>query len=127
MRDSDIIFKKEQAENTLLIKQAEIDFFKEFLDSLVQRTSQGVVKQIIKDKRIETRISQIKTEDCTYTQNYVESTDYVLEKKPFLCLDEEDDITQRFFTDEVTVDFSSDEIEACMATMKKKGAPGWDE
>ncbi|GBO23516.1 hypothetical protein AVEN_202773-1 [Araneus ventricosus] len=108
-----------------MIKQAKIDCFEEFLDRIVQRNSQGVVKQTIKDKKLEVRILQIETEDGSYTQKFVESTDYVL-KKHFPCLDGEDNITQRYVTDEATVDFSSDEIEACLVTMKKKGAPGWD-
>ncbi|GBL56605.1 hypothetical protein AVEN_130447-1 [Araneus ventricosus] len=46
-----IIFKKEQAEYKLMIKEAKIDCSKEFLDKIVQRNSHGVVKQIIKDKK----------------------------------------------------------------------------
>ncbi|GBM27020.1 hypothetical protein AVEN_256950-1 [Araneus ventricosus] len=58
--------------------------------------------------------------------NFVKNTDYAL-KKHFPCLDGEVNIIQRYVTDEATVDFSLDEIEVCLITMKGKGVPGWDD
>ncbi|GBM16751.1 hypothetical protein AVEN_9349-1 [Araneus ventricosus] len=88
-----IKYKREYEEYKLMIKKAKREFMIEFLEKITQKNSMGVVKNILKDKRLDIKMALIIQDNGELTRHFSDSRDYVLRnifpwlKRTYECRD----------------------------------------
>ncbi|GBN79732.1 hypothetical protein AVEN_38918-1 [Araneus ventricosus] len=73
-----IKYKREYAEYKLMIKKAKRECMIEFLEKITQKNSMGVIKNILKDKRLDIKMALIAQDNGELTRDFADSRDYVL-------------------------------------------------
>ncbi|GBM60053.1 hypothetical protein AVEN_147612-1 [Araneus ventricosus] len=75
-----IKYKMEYGEYKLMIKKAKRECMIEFLEKIAQKNSMGVIKNILKDKRLGIKMALIVQDNGELTRDFADSRDYVLKK-----------------------------------------------
>ncbi|GBO16797.1 hypothetical protein AVEN_189038-1, partial [Araneus ventricosus] len=73
-----IKYKREYAEYKLMIKKAKRECMIEFLEKITQKKSMGVIKNILKDKRLDIKMALIVQDNGELTRDLADSREFLI-------------------------------------------------
>ncbi|GBM64692.1 hypothetical protein AVEN_175190-1 [Araneus ventricosus] len=97
----------------------------EFLRKNTQNNLMGVIKNILKDTKLDVKTTLIVQDNGKLSRDFADSRDYVL-KEHFIMVEEDMRVEGYRNRDDDIKDFTIEEIETCIKSFKKKSAPGFD-
>ncbi|GBL84648.1 hypothetical protein AVEN_191107-1 [Araneus ventricosus] len=94
-------------------------------EKITQKNSMGVIKNILKDKKLDIKMVLIVQDNGELTRDFADSRGYVL-KKHFHMVEEDMRVEGYKNRDDDIKDFTIGEIKTYIKSFKKKSAPGFD-
>ncbi|GBN95973.1 hypothetical protein AVEN_166250-1 [Araneus ventricosus] len=105
-----------------MIKKAKRECMIEFLEKITQKNSMGVIKNILKDKRLDIKMALIVQDNGELTRDFADSRDYVL-KKHFPMVEEDIRVERYRNRGNDIKDFTIEESRHALKALRRKVHP----